>query len=57
MTRHEEALEPRCSGCTTVLLAPGAICHVCHIEQHFEGVPRTAPRLDRIERSSAARAS
>ncbi len=37
--------EPRCATCASVLPGPGAICHVCDVEAHFEGVQRTAPPL------------
>lgn len=37
--------EPRCATCACVLPGPGAICHACDVESHFEGVARTAPPL------------
>ena len=37
--------EPRCPRCEHVLPGPGAICHVCDVESHFEGLFRTAPPL------------
>ena len=45
--------EPRCDRCTHVLPMTGAICHVCDVEQHFEGVPRTAPPLFMRQRDEA----
>lgn len=35
--------EPRCATCATVLPRAGAICHVCDVESHFEGVLRASP--------------
>jgi hypothetical protein len=42
---YDRLEEPRCSTCECVLLAPGAICHVCDVEAHFEGATRTAPPI------------
>jgi hypothetical protein len=39
--------ELRCPDCDNVLPAPGAICHVCDVEAHFEGALRTAPPIAR----------
>ena len=41
----ESSTAPRCSECDHVLPRPGAICHVCDVELHFEGASRTAPPL------------
>lgn len=37
--------EPRCPRCEHMLPGAGAICHVCDVESHFEGLFRTAPPL------------
>jgi len=44
MTRND-VIQPRCSACDHVLPSPGAICHVCDVEGHFEGAIRTAPPI------------
>lgn len=36
---------PRCTDCDHVLPSTGAVCHVCDVETHFEGVLRTAPPM------------
>jgi hypothetical protein len=41
----ESSNAPRCSECEHVLPRPGAVCHVCDVELHFEGLLRTAPPL------------
>ncbi|MCW2928548.1 MAG: hypothetical protein JWM86_2516 [Thermoleophilia bacterium] len=41
----EPETEPRCPRCEHVLPGAGAICHVCDVESHFEGLFRTAPPL------------
>lgn len=41
----ESSYAPRCASCDHVLPRPGAICHVCDVEVHFEGAVRTAPPL------------
>jgi hypothetical protein len=40
-----EGTAPRCTQCDHVLPRPGAICHACDVDLHFEGVLRTAPPL------------
>ena len=45
--------EPRCDRCDHVLLRAGSVCHVCDVEQHFEGVLRTAPALITPQRDEA----
>lgn len=37
--------DPRCSSCENVLVRPGATCHVCDHDMHFEGAVRTSPPL------------
>jgi hypothetical protein len=41
----ETSNAPRCAECDHVLPRPGAVCHVCDVELHFEGLLRTAPPL------------
>jgi len=40
-----DSATPRCADCHHVLPSTGAVCHVCDVETHFEGVLRTAPPM------------
>lgn len=53
MRSYDRAAEPRCADCGCVLPAPGAICHACDVEAHFEGVLRTAPPIVTTARAAA----
>jgi hypothetical protein len=53
MPTTDRAAEPRCPDCQHVLPGPGAICHACDVERHFEGVLRTAPPLFTHQRGEA----
>lgn len=48
-----EGPTPRCADCDLVLRRPGAICHACDVETHFEGALRTAPPLFTHQRERA----
>ena len=37
----ESSNAPRCSDCEHVLPRAGAVCHVCDVETHFEGLLRS----------------
>lgn len=55
MTSDDRTAEPRCTDCQCVLPAPGAICHACDVEAHFEGAVRTAPPMLMPQRAEALR--
>ncbi len=55
MTFDDRTEEPRCATCACVLPAPGAICHACDVESHFEGFLRTAPPLFTHQRGEVLR--